>query len=89
MSAAPFTLLLSRQAEKFLAGLRPAVRERLDQALSEIASEPRGRGCKPLHGGEAGYWRRRVGDWRIVYEIDEGPRALSVHRIDDRKQVYR
>jgi mRNA interferase RelE/StbE len=39
--------------------------------------------------GYVGLWRIRVGDFRVVYAVDESTRTLTITRIRDRKEVYR
>jgi mRNA interferase RelE/StbE len=55
--------------------------------LERLASTPRPPGCKKLKGGDD-EWRIRVGDYRIVYEIDDTARAVDVTRIAHRREVY-
>jgi mRNA-degrading endonuclease RelE of RelBE toxin-antitoxin system len=44
-------------------------------------------GCKKLKGGD-NEWRIRVGDYRIVYEIDDRARTVDVTRIAHRREAY-
>ena len=44
---------------------------------------------KRLVGTLSPYWRIRVGDYRIIYSIDEGTVTVEVIRIRHRKEVYR
>jgi mRNA interferase RelE/StbE len=44
-------------------------------------------GCKKLKGGDR-EWRIGVGDYRIVYEIDDDARTVDVTRIAHRREVY-
>jgi len=55
--------------------------------LESLASVPRPSGCKKLRGGE-NHWRIRVGDYRIVYTIDDRKRLIEVTRIRHRRDVY-
>jgi len=52
-----------------------------------LASEPRPTGCKKLKGGQR-EWRIRVGDYRVVYTIDDEKLLVSVMRIRPRSEVY-
>ena len=49
--------------------------------------EPRPAGCKKLKGGDA-EWRIRVGDYRVVYVIDDAKLLVTVTRIRNRSDVY-
>jgi mRNA interferase RelE/StbE len=55
--------------------------------LEQLATEPRPPGCKKLRGGDK-EWRIRIGDYRVVYEIDDRARAVDVTRIAHRSEVY-
>jgi mRNA interferase RelE/StbE len=43
---------------------------------------------KPLRHGLKGRWRLRVGDWRIVYLVDEVRKVVTITAIRHRKDVY-
>jgi mRNA interferase RelE/StbE len=55
--------------------------------LEQLGSVPRPPGCKKLKGGD-NVWRIRVGDYRIVYVIDDAARTVDVTRIAHRREVY-
>ncbi|MBI4384972.1 MAG: type II toxin-antitoxin system RelE/ParE family toxin [Nitrospinae bacterium] len=46
------------------------------------------RSGKPLVGNHAGEFSLRVGDWRIVYEIEEGSKTVFVLTVKHRRHVY-
>ena len=62
--------------------------ERILSRLESLAENPRPHGCVRLHGARH-LWRVRVGDYRIVYEIDETLRTVDVSIIRHRRDVYR
>ena len=51
------------------------------------ASDPRRFG-KPLLGDPKGFWRYRVGDYRMVSKIDDGRFAVLVIKVGHRRDVY-
>ena len=55
--------------------------------VERLAAAPRPPGCKKLKGGDI-QWRIRVGDYRIVYEIDDSAKTVDVTRIAHRREVY-
>jgi mRNA interferase RelE/StbE len=61
--------------------------ERIFPKLEGLASEPRPAGCKKLKGGQR-EWRIRVGDYRMIYMIDDDTLLVSVIRIRDCSEVY-
>ena len=67
--------------------LPPREKERIDRALAELAENPRPSGVRKLRGMEG--YRLRVGDYRILYEVDESVEEVTVWRIMSRSDVYR
>jgi mRNA interferase RelE/StbE len=63
-------------------------RKRVDAALRSLVENPRPHGAKKLAGSKYD-WRVRVGDYRILYEVDDNGRLITVWRIAHRKEVYR
>jgi mRNA interferase RelE/StbE len=60
----------------------------VDQVIVDLASEPRPEGSSILTGFDNLY-RIRVGDWRMVYAIEEDVRVILVLEIVPRAQAYR
>lgn len=52
-----------------------------------LAEDPRPRNCRKLQGREG--WRIRVGDYRVIYEIDDTTREVLVVTLVHRKDIYR
>lgn len=67
--------------------LTSTVVERILPRIRELADNPRPPGCKKLHGFK-NRWRIRVGDWRIVYRIDDSQKVVDITRIAHRREVY-
>ena len=58
-----------------------------EAALASLMDEPSPVGCLKLVGHKD-LWRNRVGDWRIVYRIDDGVLVVMVVTIAPRSEVY-
>jgi mRNA interferase RelE/StbE len=82
-----YRVRLTTSAEKELHGLPAKLVARIVARLERLASTPRPPGCKKLRGGD-NEWRVRVGDYRVVYEIDDDARTVDVTRIAHRREVY-
>ena len=78
---------VATRARRDLERLAPALVERLGRALIALADDPRPRSSEKLVGADA--YRVRVGDYRIIYEIDDNARVVIVSRIRHRREVYR
>lgn len=85
----PYTVFLARSAERTLQTLPWDVRERLLRAIDSLASTPRPATAVAMQGAERGRLRVRVGDWRIVYEVNDGALTVLVVRVGNRREVYR
>lgn len=53
-----------------------------------MREEPRPRGCRKLRGGVNNY-RIRIGEYRIVYDIDDDALTVLILRVRHRREVYR
>jgi mRNA interferase RelE/StbE len=42
----------------------------------------------PLKSKLAGFFKLRVGDWRVIYEIDHKHKTLYIHKIGHRREIY-
>lgn len=78
----------SRQARKELEDFPQKMAERVYEAVGQLQTTPRLSGSLKLKGG-SGVWRFRVGDYRILYTIDDGICIVSILAVQHRKDVYR
>ena len=62
--------------------------ERIAKAIDDLANDPRPICCLKMKGYE-GFYRLRVGDYRIIYDIQEKKLVVLVIRIRQRKDAYR
>jgi mRNA interferase RelE/StbE len=82
-----YAVELKPPARKELESLPDSVLTRVVRKLESLANHPRPAGCKKLKGYKD-QWRIRVGDWRVVYVVDDNARLVSVTRIAHRREVY-
>ncbi len=66
----------------------PEVRRRLVRAIRQLAHQPRPPGARVLRGDRTGL-RIRVGDYRILYEVDDDALVVTIGRIAPRGRAYR
>jgi mRNA interferase RelE/StbE len=87
-----WTVEVSAGARKALSKLDPAAARTILKFLDEKvarASDPRATG-KALSGSALGnFWRWRVGDYRVVADIQDRSVTVLVVRIGHRREVYR
>ena len=68
--------------------LSPNIHSRISRKLDKLTHNPRPHGIEKL-AGEANYYRARVGEFRIIYTIEDDKLLILVVRIGARKDVYR
>lgn len=84
-----YEVVLSREAERVYAAAEPSLARKLAKCLTRLEADPRGgNNVNRLSGPLAGMFRYRVGDHRVVYEVDDGVRKVSVITIAHRRDVY-
>lgn len=79
---------LLHDAEKVLGKTPRDLRRRLVAAIDDLERDPRPAGCKKLTGYENLY-RLRVGDWRIIYAIENDRLVMLVIEIAPRGGAYK
>lgn len=88
MAAGPHRLIFSKAARKEALALPREIQERIRSSITGLADEPLPHGCDRLKGSE-GFYRIRVGDYRVVYHVDDDDMVVTVTRIKHRRDVYR
>ncbi|MBI4671771.1 MAG: type II toxin-antitoxin system RelE/ParE family toxin [Chloroflexi bacterium] len=82
-----YQVLILPPARKDFEKLPKHDQARVREALAAFPQSPRPPGCLKLKNSP--YWRVRVGDWRIIYRIDDAARTVTVARIRHRREAYR
>jgi len=84
-----YTVKVSRPAEKFLRALTDKkLYFRLRETIESLKSKPRPVDSIKLQG-EEGLYRVRVGDYRIVYQIQDQQLIVLVVQVGHRREIYR
>jgi len=83
----PYSLKIKRSAFKELQSLDNPTRLRVVEAIDKLCDNPHV--GKLLKGELSGLRRIRVGDLRVVYEINQGEVLVLILRVAQRKDVYR
>jgi mRNA interferase RelE/StbE len=84
-----YRIAFAKEADRALAKLPCDVQQRIVKKVTALADNPRPSGTKALQGSDAAYLRIRVGDYRVVYSIDDAVLLVLVVRIGHRREVYR
>jgi mRNA interferase RelE/StbE len=84
-----YEVILSPEATAFFAAADQPLARKLTRCFQQLEQEPRRHNnIKRLKGKLKSYLRYRVGDWRVVFNIDEGKHHVEVLTIAHRREVY-
>jgi mRNA interferase RelE/StbE len=82
-----YKVLIERYAQKQIMKLDKKIIPVIKSAIAELAYNPRPYGYKKLKGEDA--YRIRVGDYRVIYEIEDDKIIVTVVSVGHRKDIYK
>jgi len=82
-----YTVLGLSAIERELARLRKKDYEKIEAAILRLGEDPRPANCQKLKGRDA--WRIRIGEYRVIYEINDQARTVTILDVGHRKEIYR
>jgi mRNA interferase RelE/StbE len=82
-----YRLLIRHSAEKEMDALPESIHGRLSAKILALQDQPRPMGSCKLQGG-VGY-RIRVGDYRVIYVIDDKSQTVHITAVAHRRDIYR
>ncbi|MDZ7963194.1 MAG: type II toxin-antitoxin system RelE/ParE family toxin [Aulosira sp. DedQUE10] len=84
-----YELTLTRKAQKFYEEVDTSLAERLNRCFDQLRENPYEHpNIKRLKGEFSGLLRYRVGDWRVVYRVDEAQSLITILLIAHRSDIY-
>jgi mRNA interferase RelE/StbE len=83
-----YNVVLSKTAEKHLSKLPPKIIATIIPVLELLGENPRPIGCKKLKGF-SDLWRVRVGNYRIIYSIEDKILLIDIREVGHRKDIYK
>lgn len=85
---ARYSIQILPGAERALAALEKPLRLRIAARIDALATNPRPPGIKKLHDQDNA-WRLRVGEYRVIYEIQDRRLVVVVVKVGHRREIYR
>ena len=82
-----FKIYLERSAEKSFNDLPQDIVKRIISHIKSLKDNPKPTGCRKIVGTERDY-RIRIGDYRVIYEIDEANKRINIMAVGHRKDIY-
>jgi mRNA interferase RelE/StbE len=83
-----YIINVKKSAQKELSAIPVNFQTKIIDAIDGLATNPRPDGVKKLKLSKS-LWRIRVGDYRIIYSIEDEILILEIQKIGHRKDVYR
>ncbi|MEA5580568.1 type II toxin-antitoxin system RelE/ParE family toxin [Nodularia harveyana UHCC-0300] len=83
-----YQIEFTKGAVKQLKKLPSEIRERIDLKIQELAVEPRPDGVKKLES-ELSLYCIRVGDYRVIYQIQDDVLLVTIVKAKHRREIYR
>jgi len=83
-----YTVLFKETAKKELYALPEKILKKVLAATDSLSINPRPVGVKKLKGKGENLWRIRIGDYRVIYLIDDKIRVVNIRKIGNRREVY-
>ena len=84
---ADYSISFAKSARKELEGLDTVVVQRVFPKIEALAKQPRPPGCRKLEGFK-NLWRIRIGDYRVIYSIDDDKRIIDITGVRHRSKAY-
>jgi mRNA interferase RelE/StbE len=84
-----YRVLYARSAKHELDKLPREVAARIAETVVHLKDDPRPVGSIKLKGTSVGDYRLRVGDYRVVYDVEDEAKSVIVVRVQHRREVYR
>ena len=82
-----YNIIIKPSAKKELLELPDEILQKVDNVIIGFQEQPRPQGVVKLKGWD--FYRIRVGNYRIVYSIDDKRKVVEISRIGHRKDIYR
>lgn len=83
-----YTVRITRPAKQALRKIDRKDQQRIAARINQLAADPRPEGTRKL-SGEQDLYRVRVGDYRVIYQVEDQALVVLVIRIGHRRDVYR
>jgi mRNA interferase RelE/StbE len=84
-----YKVIFKKSAAKELAELPIIEIPKVRSAIEKLSDNPRPEGVKKLKGSSDPLWRIRIGNYRVIYAVDDVIRIVEIRAVGDRKEIYR
>ena len=83
-----YSIDITKNAFKEIAALPIKTKAQVSKAIDGLQENPRPVGCKKLKGETDYLWRVRVGNYRIIYTIEDIIKVIEIRKVGHRKDIH-
>jgi mRNA interferase RelE/StbE len=83
-----YSVTMTESSKKELNSITSVFAARIIKAIWTLAENPRPNGSRKLKGKKEYLWRIRVGDYRVIYSIEDTVKIVEIRRVGHRRDVY-
>lgn len=84
-----YQIVIKPSARKELRKLPVHIATSIARKIDNLAKNPQPEGCKKLVNNKEELWRVRMGDYRILYAIDDTVRIVDIQHVGNRRDIYK
>ena len=83
-----YNIVLSSQVQKFFKNINPKIRDNIILKIENLSENPFPYGCKRIVNRKEKLFRIRIGDFRVLYMVNDDLTEIFISKIDKRSKVY-
>ncbi|MDP3111784.1 MAG: type II toxin-antitoxin system RelE/ParE family toxin [Thermodesulfovibrionales bacterium] len=84
-----YRVIILPKALEDLSKLDKAVAQRVSDKLTWLSEVIEGIPSLSLKGKFSGFNKLKVGDWRVIYEVNRDEKVVTVHKVGHRREIYK
>ncbi len=84
-----YQIYILPKAIEDLSKIDKAIAQRVTDKLAWLSDNIEIIPLLPLGGSFSGFYKLKVGDWRVIYEVNHNEKLITVHKVGHRREIYR
>ena len=83
-----YKIEITKHALKEILSLPTKTSKLISKTIENLSINTRPQGCKKLKGEKEYLWKVRVGDYRVIYDIQDKVEIIEIRKVGHRKHIY-
>lgn len=84
-----YQVIILPTAIKDLSRIDKTIVQRITDRLNWLSENIESITQLSLRASLIGFFKLRIGDWRVIYEVDHDKKVITVHKVGHRKDIYK